>query len=175
MKERIKVSQNFYLDEFIDPYTYLSNSCYGLTQIDLRIFAIAQFVRSKHGSPLVINTWWKTFKKYEGIKSVDEIVSIIINDGMIRKASGLRPSQSNVGAKGGAHYTGQAIDIRGNANSLQKIVRDNAKEMYNLGVRRLEDIVVAKTWLHLDTNDRNCKPNSIRVIDATKSTETIYF
>ena len=54
-------------------------------------------------------------------------------------------------------------------------VRDNAKEFYNLGLRRLEDISITKGWLHIDTWEHNTKPNSIRVVDRTKCTETIYF
>lgn len=173
--ERIPVSKNFFLDEFIDIKTYLESPCHGMNLIDVRLFAIAQFMRDAYGSSLVINTWWSTYKKYENKKPDKEIINIVLFNAGIRKASGLRPKNSTVGAKEGAHYIGKAIDLKGNARKLQDIVRRYAKKLYELGVRRMEDIGVASSWLHLDTYEKNTKPNSIRVVDKVKSTETIYF
>lgn len=174
--KRIEVSSNFYLDEFLDPYTYLFDKDNGLDKIDFKMFQIAQKVRELHGKTLVINTWWSTYielskRDYSKI----DIVKFIENNNGLRKWSGLRTNRSDVGAKNGAHYKGQAIDMKGSQHELFKIVKDNAKEFYCIGVRRLEDPKITNGWLHLDTMERNTKPNSIRVVDLTKETETIYF
>lgn len=174
--KRINVSPNFYLDEFLDPYTYLFDKDNGLDKIDFRLFQIAQKVREMHGKPLVINTWWNNYLELKKLNYSDKEIAIYIeNNNSLRKWSGLRTNRSNVGAKNGAHYNGQAIDMKGNQHQLFKIVKDNAKDFYSMGVRRLEDPRITNGWLHLDTMERNTKPNSIRVVDLTKETETIYF
>ena len=164
--ERIKVSNNFYLDEFIDPHTYINDLHHGLNLLDFRLIQIAQKVREFCGKPLFINTWWD-FQ--------DKSISEIENDTSIRKWSGLRTSRCNIGAKNSAHKLGKAIDLKGNQKELFGLVKENAKEFHAIGVRRLEDPNITIGWLHVDTLERNTKPNSIRVVDLTKCTQTIYF
>ena len=174
--KRIEVSPNFFLDEFLDVYTYLFEKDNGLNKIDFKLFQIAQKVRELHGRPLVINTWWTTYLQLKAMKYSDiDIVKHIEGSSIIRKWSGLRTNRSNVGAKNGAHYLGKAIDMSGNGDELYKVVKDNAEALYCLGLRRIEDKKITRTWLHADTYEKNTKPNSIRVVDLTKCTETIYF
>lgn len=174
--KRIKVSNNFYLDEFLDPYTYLFDKDNGLNIMDFRLFQIAQKIRELYGKPLFINTWWNRYLdlKSQGYVDID-IVKFIENDNSIRKWSGLRTNRSDVGGKNSAHRKAKAIDLKGNGKKLYELVKANAKELYNLGLRRIEDKKITTTWLHADTWERNTKPNSIRVVDLTKCTETIYF
>lgn len=174
--ERIKVTDNFSLDEFVDPYTYLFETNFGLNQIDLKIFQIAQKIRELYGKPLYINTWWATYlsMKENNYSDID-IVKFIENSNGLRKWSGLRTVRCDIGAKNSAHKTGQAVDLKGDGEALYKVVKNNAKELYCLGLRRIEDKKITKTWLHADTLERYTKPNSIRVVDLTKETETIYF
>lgn len=173
---RISVSDNFNLDEFLDPYTYLFEKDNGIDKMDFKVFQIAQKIREIHGKPIIINNWWATYQrlKKEGYSEIN-IVKIIEADNNVRKWSGLRTDRSNVGAKNGAHYKGQAADLVGNGDEYYNLVKNHAKELYCLGLRRIEDKRITRTWLHIDTLERNTKPNSIRVVDLTKSTETICF
>jgi hypothetical protein len=173
--ERIQVSENFYLDEFIDPHTYFNNTDNGRRTLDITLIPIAQKLRTLYGKPIYINNWWDTFKKYEATRTKIQIVAIIENDSTLHKWSGLRTNRSSIGAPKSAHRVGKAIDPKGDETKLFNIVKNNAKEFYAMGVRRLEDVSITNGWLHIDTLERNTKPNSIRVVDLKKCTETIYF
>lgn len=170
---RIQVSTNFYLDEFIDPYTYLKTIDKGRNQIDKNLFQIAQKVRNLANRSVVINTWWKYYIENKDVLSIDTIIENIENSNSYRKWSGLRTNRCNIGSSQSAHKQGKAIDCVGNGKELFKLVEDNAKEFYELGVRRLEDYKITPTWLHIDTLERNTEPNSIRVVDLTKATKII--
>lgn len=176
--ERIQVSENFYLDEFIDPHTYFNDTDNGRSRLDIRLIPIAQRLRTLYGEPIFINNWWEIFKKYEMTRSKIQIIAIIENmnkDGEINIWSGIRTNRCSIGASKSAHKLGKAIDPKGDEKKMYDIVKENAKEFHAMGVRRLEDISITNGWLHIDTLERNTKPNSIRVVDKTKCTETIYF
>jgi len=171
--KQIKVSENFYLDEFIDPHTYFYEVKNGLDQIDHELFEIAQLLRDKWKKPIYINTWWSYYKENETLLNCDQIIDDIENLNTIRKWSGLRTARCSIGAPQSAHKQGKAIDCVGNGKMLFNIVKKEPKEFYDAGVRRLEDYRITPTWLHLDTLERNTQPNSIRVVDLTKATEII--
>lgn len=173
--ERIQVSENFYLDEFIDPHTYFNDTDNGRSRLDIRLIPIAQRLRTLYGEPIFINNWWETFKKYEETKTKKQIIAIIENDDNISKWSGIRTNRCPIGAAKSAHKVGKGMDPKGDEEKMYKIVEQNAKVFYAMGVRRLEDISITNGWLHIDTLERNTKPNSIRVVDRTKCTKTIYF
>ena len=170
--ERIRVADNFYLDEFIDPYTYFNEVKNGLEQIDQSLFEIAQKVRDLHGYPIVINNWWEFYRDNLKKLSCNDIVDRI-EAGWGRKWSGYRPEHCPIGAEFSAHKTGQAIDMVGNGRHLFTLVKDNAQAFYELGVRRLEDPSITPTWLHIDTKEHNTQPDSIRVVDLSVATEII--
>ena len=178
--ERIKVNSNFYLDEFVDPYTYFNEKDNGLSLIDNRLFDKAQLLRYLYGKPISINNWWWFYQLKKDDWTIDTIIENIekktsFNGRKIQKWSGLRTSRSSVGGKLSAHRKGKAIDPKGNEIEFFKIVKKNAEAFYNLGLRRLEDIRITPGWLHMDTSERNTKAKSIRVVDLTKATQTIYF
>jgi len=171
--ERIKVAENFYLDEFVDPHTYFNRVDNGLDLIDERLFAIAQQLRVCYGKPIGINNWWKKFEELQQTKSIDEIIEIIENASSIHKWSGYRSERCTIGAAHSAHKLGKAIDPKGNETELFQVVRDNACDFYNLGLRRLEDISITHGWLHMDTLERNTVPNKIRIVDLTSHIDDI--
>jgi hypothetical protein len=145
---RVKVSQNFFLDEFIDPVTYEELGAKSIDQIDGKLIAIAQFVRTKLGKGITINNWF-TGGKF--------------------KESGLRNPATKTGAKLSQHKLGKAIDLKASVVSgkdWHKFVKENSKELYKLGVRRIECDSIAKTWLHIDLREHNrlC----IQVVDLVK-------
>jgi len=183
--ERIKISTNFYLDEFIDPMTYFSRKDNGLNLIDKRLFDVAQLLRYHYLKPLPINTWWFIYKKFKNKKALNDIILFIINNTKygnrkINKWSGTRGPACEIGAinsahKFEAHGRCLAIDPKGDQNVLFNIVKQNAKVFYNLGVRRLEDPAITPGWLHLDLLERNTRKNSIRVVNLTEATQIIKF
>ena len=63
---------------------------------------------------------------------------------------------------------------KGDEQELYNLVKENKKKFHEIGLRRLEDISITNGWLHLDTLETNVKKGTIRVVDLTKCTETIY-
>lgn len=168
MLNRIKISKYFYLDEFIDPYTYLNSKDNGLSKIDKSLFAIADFVREKYGSALFINNWFSEYEKQKKLKKTNEkIIDYIEKDNTIRKWSCLRTNRCTIGSPISAHRLGKAIDMKGDSSKLDKIVKDNIKALHTLGLRRVEDIIITPNWLHLDTLEKNVGENEIRIITKT--------
>ena len=136
--ERIKVSENFYLDEFIDPVTYSRFGAKSQRYIRQEIIKIAQTLRSFSGLSCEINNW-ATGGAYE--------------------ESGLRNFETSTGAKYSAHKFGGSVDIKiGDLDSheMAKIIIDNYEDIFKpLGVTRIEDPSYTKgkyrSWLHIDT------------------------
>jgi hypothetical protein len=142
--QRIKLSDNFSLDEFVSREFYE-----GLQ----RMVNIAQFIRNKTGLSLTINNWW--------------------HKGSFNNR-GHRMPNSTVGSPTSEHRMMNGCDFNiGNWTGKQMCdwVEDNAKELYDLGVRRMEDPSITTTWLHLDCKEHGLK--CIRVIDLKKVTKTI--
>lgn len=176
MSNRIKITTNFYLDEYIDPRTYFNTKANGFMLMDEDIFILTQKLRDYYDKPISINNWWNYYDKNRHILSVEQIIKDIedLNSkGRLHIWSGLRTPQCKIGAKGSAHRFGKAADPKGDEKVFFKIIEDNAKEFYNEGLRRVEDISITRGWLHIDTMEKNTKPDSIRVIDKVKSTKTI--
>ena len=169
---RIAVNRNFYLDEFVDPVTYFTEPDNGLSKIDPSLIDLVQLLRDLYGKPISINGWWKHLPE-----NMDDPVAFLqwCEDNKVPVWSGLRTGLCKIGASKSAHKLGKAIDPKGPEDEFFKIVKDNAQRFYDLGLRRLEDTSITKGWLHMDTEERNCKPDSIRVIDLTKCTQIIYF
>jgi hypothetical protein len=171
MVERIKVSKHFHLDEFVDPFTYFTENDRGISKIDNRLFKIADLMREKLGKPLRINNWW-AFYAANSEKSNEWLIKKI-EASYYSKWSGFRSIKCRIGAKLSAHKLGRAIDPKGDEEAMFKIVKDNIKEFYNLGLRRLEDPSITKGWLHMDIHTLNVQPNTIRVVDLKKCTQTL--
>lgn len=180
--ERIQVTTNFYLDEFIDPHTYFNSINRGADDLDKRLYRIAQLLRSYYGKPIGINNWWHYYQENKDCALVEDIIDTIEKSTMlwwagarhrVFKWSGTRTERTGVGSPQSAHRLFKAIDPKGPAKELNAIVEKHPKEFYDLGVRRLEDYRITPGWLHLDTEERNTQPNSIRVIDLTSHVKTI--
>jgi hypothetical protein len=168
---RIKVSENFFLDEFIDPHSYLTRSDNGLGLIDKKVIAIAQKVRELKGSSITINNWWNHLDKYTG--DAVKFLKYCNDSRFIRCWSGYRSPLCTIGATNSAHRKGWAADMAGDEKEYYNIVKGNAACFYFMGLRRLEDRSITKGWMHFDIWEKNTQPNSIRVVDLKKCTETI--
>lgn len=125
LTERIPVSKNFYLDEYIPKETYLQAETKEelINLIDPRLFESDQMLRDVFGSA-TINNWWV---------------------GGNRNYSGWRPVNCKIGAKGSDHKFGKASDKvfkNFSAKDVRVYIRKNFKK---LGITKIEDDI---TWVH---------------------------
>ena len=129
---RIQLTENFYLDEFIDKDTYLSYEAKGelwkLTLcLDKRIINGVQLLRDKIGVPLVINNW---------------------STGFNRNWSGLRNNKSPYYSETSQHSYGRAIDVvSGLGGELMRKFIDKHWVDFKPYFTRVEGGV---DWLHVD-------------------------
>jgi len=150
----IKAGKYFVLEEFINPNDFAEHKENSIDLIDKRIIAIADFIRETVGKPVTINNW---------------------HTGGQFKESGLREQNTTTGAKKSAHKEGKAIDVKVNGfggKEWYDFVKKNAKALYQLGARRIEDKSLATTWLHIDVKEHGI-PNVITVIDLKDVVEKI--
>lgn len=172
---RIRVAQNFYLDEFIDPETYFSQPDHGLSKIDFRLFTIAQMLRVLSDEPMTINNWWNYYQKIKDDKPISLVIQDIIKNESIRKWSGFRPKSCPIGARKSQHKLGMALDPKDMDENLYEVLSDYASLFHDLGVRRVEDESITIGWLHIDLRTKGEDLNGIRIIDRTKQTGLIKF
>jgi len=162
--ERVKIAPNFYLDEVVDPHTYLKTPEIAM-DYGRKVAPMAQLLRNIISKTVTINNWWA---KYAALvakgHSEDEIIRQIEKDNGVRKWAGSRPKHCPIGASASAHRIERmegAVDcvVAGmSGKDLFKIVEAKASDFYDEGVRRIEDFKDAPTWLHMDKRaipDRN--------------------
>jgi hypothetical protein len=136
--QKIKVSDNFTLCEFIDPVTYDRFGAKSQRYIDPNIIKAAQYLRSITGLGITINNW-ATGGPY--------------------KESGLRNFETSTGAKYSAHKFGRAADLKiGDLNSFEMwdlIQKHEEVLMEKCNILRVEDPEYTKvkyrSWIHIDT------------------------
>lgn len=124
---RVKVSKNFYADEFLHPEET------DINKIDLRLIEVAQWLRDALGKSITINNY-ATGGQY--------------------KESGLRSQTTTTGAKKSAHKEGKAIDIKVSgmtAKDVYEFCLKNSDALYEMGIREIEDGRHTPTWTHLST------------------------
>lgn len=124
---RVKVSKNFYADEFLHPEET------DINKIDLRLIEVAQWLRDTLGKSITINNY-ATGGQY--------------------KESGLRSQTTTTGAKKSAHKEGKAIDIKVSgmtAKDVYEFCLKNSDTLYEMGIREIEDGRYTPTWTHLST------------------------
>lgn len=149
------VSEHFDIREFVDPQTYKDRGEASIGLINKKLIDIAEFIRTKIEKSVTINNW---------------------HVGGQFKESGLRHPNTKTGAKLSQHKLGNAIDCKAlgySGNEWYDFVKANAKELFNLGVRRIEDKKLATTWLHIDCKEHG--KQCIQVVDLTKVIEEIKF
>ena len=137
MVERLKVSDNFFLDEFIDPITYRDFGAQSIWFIDKRIIMIAQTLRELANSPIIINNW-------------------LIGGGF--KNSGFRRPSARIGAYLSQHKFGRAIDVKVKGKTPEEVlvvINQNWNTFKSLGLSTVEDISFTTTWNHLDIRQTN--------------------
>ena len=131
----MKVSEHFDIREFVSEATWNRNGEDSIKLIDKRLIDLAEFYRKYFGSAVTINNW---------------------HTGGNFQNRGFRDFDSNVGGKNSMHRTGKAFDcnIKGyTIAELHKAIMREQQAFYNAGLRRIEDINAAPTWLHSDLKD----------------------
>ena len=137
MENRIKISDNFYLDEFVHPDVYNLYKESSIRFLDKRIIEVGQLLRTLVQKPIVINSWY---------------------NGGRYKSSGLRKLSSTVGASMSQHKFGRAIDVKVKGmttKEVQEFILENEKEFMKAGLTRLESCKHTATWNHLDCATTN--------------------
>lgn len=130
--DRLKLTNNFYLDEFIPQKQYDHFGARARHLVRPEIIKIAQKLRDLAGVPLYANDWAA---------------------GGSFQYRGYRPCDLLIGSPVSYHKMGMAIDLVSGSKSpaqLLKIIQENAGAFYRLGLRRCEDPKITKTWLHID-------------------------
>ena len=152
----MNISEHFDIREFVGPETFEKWGSKSIDLFDPKLIDIAEFLRTDIGKPVTINNWHIGGQYHE---------------------SGLRSPETKTGAKLSAHKIGKAIDPKVKDYDGERwyaYVKSNAKKLYELGLRRIEDRKIATTWCHMDTKEHG-EPNTIYIIDLTKVTEKIKF
>lgn len=130
-EKRIKVVDNFYLDELIHPDFY-DGTKRPMRFLDMRVVYGLQFLRDKAGEPFTVNNWAV---------------------GGRFKFSGLRPMDSSEGAKYSAHKYARAFDPKcaSGPEKIHQIIRENEGELIqSQRITRVEKIEYTPTWAHID-------------------------
>ena len=164
---RIKVSKNFYADEFLNIYLYYDIWKKGgdaliLRYLNINLVNIAQKSRDLTGSSVTINNWWNHYKIVrKGFK--EDIVpepGRFINSGLRYL---LNPHREGSLSR---HYFNECIDEKFTMNSFEyyhDILIPNLAEFQKLGLTAVEDIEATKGkngrfgWVHKSTEMTNQK------------------
>ena len=134
----MRVSNNFIIQEFVPRKIYQSDLP-PTWFIDERIIQIAQFIRDRFKSPMIINTWHTESKAQYNYR-------------------GYRPHDCPFGAKYSQHKYGRGFDhhlIEYSPQELFKDIIDNEQLYFDQGVRAIEKIDLTPTWLHIDIRHTN--------------------
>lgn len=133
----MKTTKNFYLQEFVTPNLYKKWKNKSVIFVDERIIYLAQWIRDRFGKPMTINNW---------------------HSGGKYKYRGYRPHNCRVGAKNSQHKSGRGLDFTIVGLSIKEIHEDikaNKELYYEQGVRVIESIELAPTWMHIDCRFTN--------------------
>lgn len=128
---RQKISENFYLDEYIHPAIYRRFGRNSKVYLSKDLVDLVQVIREKYGKPIYINTWMK---------------------GGALKNSGLRDYKNPLGGRlnRSRHYYGLCADLHAeDIKELQLHVLDNAEYYHSKGLRVIEEYLFTPTWLHV--------------------------
>jgi hypothetical protein len=130
---RIKLTENFYLDEFICPEIYSARGAKAISLIDIRIVYAAQFIRDVIGKSIHVNSWW--------------------NGGNLHER-GLREWNTSTGARWSQHKYGRAFDFHVDGMTpaqVHAVITQNSQTLIkNEWITTLEDTRDTPTWTHCD-------------------------
>lgn len=162
MKERIKISENFFLDEFVpkELHDLIKKGEAKLSDYqDVRIPVLVQWIRTQVGKSVNINNWI---------------------DGGEFDERGVRMPNTKTGAAKSRHKFEQkdgiitrksdAIDIQigiMNGRQMYEWAQENKEALFGLGVRTIEHFTLTPGWLHLDLHPRTNAKETITIVTLT--------
>lgn len=129
---RIKLSTNFYADEFVSPAIYNNKQINPIWYIRKNLVESAQLLRDILGQSVVVNNW---------------------HNGGVYQYSGYREPACKEGATLSQHRAFNALDLKsGNMSGTQLLeaVESNWEKFNRLGITTAENPQSTPTWLHLD-------------------------
>ena len=131
---RIKLTNHFFLDEFIHPNIYNRFKSKSRLYINPVLVELAEVIRQKYGEPLYINTW---------------------ATGGSRINSGLRDYKKPLGKLNRSrHYYGLCVDFTTNdIKKFQKHIDENKDFYYEHGLRVIENFRYTNSWCHISVEN----------------------
>lgn len=162
MMEKIKVSDNFTLDEFCpkDVYEKIKDNPERIYDyLDKRIVTLAQWIRTRTGQSVMVNNWANG-------GSLDERCVRMPNT-----TTGASKSKHKfvVGDDGKILRKCIAIDItigKMNGKEMYDWAKENMTALHGLGVRCIEHYSLTPQWLHIDLRELP-QANEIIIVDLT--------
>jgi hypothetical protein len=132
--QRIKITDNFFLDEFVHPNIYNRFKGNSRLYVNPSLIELVQLIREKYGEPININTWAR---------------------GGSRINSGVRDYFKPLGKLNRSrHYYGLCADLTtADIKKLQKHVDDNKDYYYEFGLRVIEDFRYTRSWCHISVEN----------------------
>ena len=130
---RIAISENFFLDEFIPPEIYTARGSQSIQLLDMRIIMGVQKLRELANVPFTVNNWAR---------------------GGRFKERGLRSANTTTGARWSQHKYGRAVDIDPQGITIAQlfaILKANEKWFIERSfITTVENISATPSWLHVD-------------------------
>ena len=131
--KRVKLTDNFYLDEFVCPEIYSARGGQSIHLLDMRIIMAVQYLREQIGKPIKINDWWSGGHYHE---------------------SGLREFTTKTGARLSQHKFGRAVDIKVSGmtpREVYEVVMQNEEYLIEHQlITTIESLASTPSWLHID-------------------------
>ncbi|MFK5855768.1 MAG: hypothetical protein QM503_06530 [Bacteroidota bacterium] len=158
--QRIRLTQNLWLDEFVAPEIYQRFQGNSLIFVNPLLPKIVQSLRNYFGC-VIINNW-----SQQGKVSASEFLDF----GETKKLqyftkSGVRSPQCNIGASYSQHKFGNAADLKftdATPKQVRKHIIKHYKSIYlSLGLMAIEDNT--NSWLHIDC--RNTGSNELFIFN----------
>ncbi|MFM9983847.1 MAG: hypothetical protein ACKVOK_01355 [Flavobacteriales bacterium] len=136
---RIPVTDHFFLDEFIDPYTYSKRGARSIELLDMRLVMGVEFLRTEAGDehPFTINNW-ATAKPGQ----------------KVYKESGSRRFDTKTGAVWSMHkfFRGFDVKVAGmTPKEFHAFIKEREEYLIkNQFITTLENVAFTTTWTHMD-------------------------
>lgn len=126
----MKLTRNFYLDEFVPKLIWGKFGDHSLWFLDPRLPALCQAIRDHFGEAITINDW--------------------SNGGKLEQC-GFRPPETTTGAALSQHRFGRASDLHFATKTPEEVrteLRKNFSKFHALGLTTIEKDT--PTWVHID-------------------------
>jgi len=152
--QRIRVSDDFFLDEFIPPEMYLRFGALSMQWLRPEVVKSSQILRNIFG-PSVINNW-----SQGGKVSAEEFLKYPIEvQEQFYTESGIRLPGTQTGATFSMHKYGCAADQKfknADPDTVRKFIKSNYHKTFkSAGITRLE--AHTPTWVHHDCANTGSK------------------